>query len=175
MSGKFQNIGYTDEEIKELTNKVTNDDEVQQLLQLKKEEELKEEVNNIFNTLNSHKINPAKKVARTKSVDEIKNNFELQNKVVSSFCENISSDIKIKKKYSVILIIVLAVQFVALDLIFVAVGAGWLKYSDFTLNIFIGAIFLELIGLVAVIVKYLFKDNITESLRIIAHINDKEK
>lgn len=112
--------------------------------------------------------------ATSMDYEKIKNNFELQNKVVNSFCDNISSDIKIKKRYSLCLIIVLAIQFFILDYIFLEVGLKKLEFTDFTLNLFISVGFLELVGLITIIVKYLFNDNITESLRIIMRLDDKK-
>lgn len=153
---------------------ISTNEEVQALLENNKVEELKDEVNEIFDGLdNSKNVTKTYIDEKTQSVDTIKNNFKLQNKVVSAHCDNITSDISIKKVYSKILLIILAVQFIVLDLIFVFVGLGSLKYSDISLNLFVTGGLIELIGLVTIIVKYLFKDNTTESLRIISHINDK--
>lgn len=153
---------------------ISTNEEVQALLENNKVEELKDEVNEIFDGLdNSKNVTKTYISEKTQSVDTIKNNFKLQNKVVSTHCDNITSDISIKKVYSTILLIILAVQFIVLDSIFVFVGLGSLKYSDISLNLFVTGGLIELIGLVTIIVKYLFKDNTTESLRIISHINDK--
>lgn len=166
---------YNDEDMAIEEQDVTSiSEDVQALLENSKEEELKEEVNEIIDDLdNSKNATKASNNEKSQSVDTIKNNFKLQNKVVNAHCDNITSDIKIKKTYSTILLIMLAIQFVILDGIFIFAGIGILKYSDVSLNLFITAGLIELIGLVTIIVKYLFKDNTTESLRIISHINDK--
>lgn len=176
-SNKVDNLEkfYDDEENAiEEQDEITTDEEVQALLENNKVEVLKDEVNEIFDGLdNSKNVTKTYISEKTQSVDTIKNNFKLQNKVVSAHCDNITSDISIKRVYSTILLIILAVQFIVLDLIFIFVGKGCLKYSDSSLNLFVTGGLLELIGLVTIIVRYLFKDNTTESLRIISHINDK--
>lgn len=180
MMNKNKNIShsenfYNDEDIIiEEDDDTSLNEDVQALLENNKQEELKEEVNEIFEDLdNSTNVTKAYSSEKSQSVDTIKNNFKLQNKVVNAHCDNITSDIKIKKDYSTILLVMLAIQFIILDGVFVFAGLGILKYSDISLNLFITAGLIELIGLVAIIVKYLFKDNTTESLRIISHINDK--
>ena len=59
--------------------------------------------------------------------------------------------------------------------IFILQGAGILNYKDSTLNIFISGGIAEIYVLVRVIVKYLFKDNLTETLKIIISTNNTNK
>ena len=80
-----------------------------------------------------------------------------------------------KKKYAIILIVILAIQLLALITIFVLKGYGILIYSDSTFNLFITGGIAEVFVLVRVIVKYLFKDNLTNALNIILENNNKVK
>lgn len=151
----------------------SEDDLIQVLLTKDKEKKLLSEVNLAFDGLDADDIasddNP-----QTKSFDEVKESFELKRKAVDTFSDNITSNIEIKKEYSKKLIFLLVTQFLALDVIFVLVGFGILKYSDFTLNLFLTVGFLELVGLVTIVVKYVFADNISESLKVILGIESKK-
>lgn len=57
--------------------------------------------------------------------------------------------------------------------IFILKGCGVLSYSDSTFNIFISGGIAEVFVLVRVIVKYLFKDNLTNALNTILENNKK--
>ena len=150
------------------------DDVIQALLTKEKEEKLLSEVNLLFDGLDDDDI-VFDDNSQTKSFDEVKESFELKRKAVDTFSANITSNINIKKIYSVILICMLAFQFLALDTIFILVGFNVLHYSKTTLNLFLTIGFLELIGLVTVVVKYVFADNISESLKIILGVESKNK
>ncbi len=52
---------------------------------------------------------------------------------------------------------------------------GLLTYTEKTLNIYVGGGLIEVISLIAIIVKYLFKDNISLSLNSILEKNKKNK
>lgn len=145
------------------------DDEIEELLRNNRKDILKNEISTLFDDLNVNDkaINDSPSV----SYETIRNNFKLQNRVVSVFCNNIVSDIKIKKFYSKFLIGILILQFVALDVVFFLAGKGIIIVSDVSLNLFVGGGLLEIVGLVTIIVKYLFNDNTAESLRIISRIN----
>ena len=98
----------------------------------------------------------------------------MNNKIVDLFTENISKDQELKSTYAVILIGILAVQLIALLIIFILKGCNVLNYSDSTFNIFISGGIAEVFVLVRVIVKYLFKDNLTNSLNIILKNNNQK-
>jgi len=127
----------------------------------------KSEFLKIFNKLddrNRLKENPG---IKSKSVDEISRKWQMNDKVVDLFCGSIDADIKLKEKYAKRLVTMLALQLLALDGIFIARGLELINYSDVAFNIFITGSLGEIFGLVMVIVKYLFKDNVSESLKII--------
>lgn len=102
-----------------------------------------------------------------KSIDEVSRKWKLNDQVVDLFSDSINKDINLKEKYALVLVAMLGIQLVALDGIFIASGLGFLNFSDLSFNIFITGTLGEIFGLVVVIVKYLFKDNLSESLKII--------
>lgn len=111
----------------------------------------------------------------TKQIDEVSKKWDMNDKILGLFANNIEKDQKLKEKYAIILIIILAIQLVALIVIFILKGCGVLNYSDSTFNLFITGGIAEVFVLVRVIVKYLFKDNLTNALNIILKNNNPIK
>lgn len=67
------------------------------------------------------------------------------------------TDTDLKRLYGKGFIILLALQLVAMNGVFVSVGFGWLKFSDPNhLSLFMGGTLAEVFGIVFVITKYLF-------------------
>ena len=108
-----------------------------------------------------------------KPVDEISKKWSMNERILNLFSDNIERDQSLKEKYAIILIIILAIQLVALITIFILKGCNVLVYSDSTFNLFITGGIAEVFVLVRVIVKYLFKDNLTNALNIILENNNK--
>lgn len=108
-----------------------------------------------------------------KPIDELTKKWNMNEKILSLFSTNIEKDQRLKEKYAIILIIILSIQLLALIVIFILNGCGILKYSDSTFNIFVSGGIAEVFILVRVIVKYLFKDNLTNALNIILENNNK--
>ena len=133
-----------------------------------------EEVQKLFDK--KENIEPQEKVS---AIDEVKKKWDMNDKIIELFVDNIGKDQQLRNKYAVILIKILKMQLVALLLIFILQGAGVLKYKDSTLNIFVTGGIAEIYVLIRVIVKYLFKDNLTETLKIIISniktVQDKTK
>lgn len=50
------------------------------------------------------------------------------------------------------------IQLLATNVIFVLVGMNILKYSNFTINLYVSSCIVEIITLVTIIVNYLFSD-----------------
>lgn len=127
----------------------------------------------MFNSKNE--ATKVKEQDNIKPIDEISKKWHMNDRIVELFAQNISKDQKLKEKYAIILIIILAIQLVALIVIFILKGCGILNYSDSSFNIFISGGIAEVFILVRVIVKYLFKDNLTNSLNIILKNNNQMK
>lgn len=124
-------------------------------------EEMKKSILKKFK--NSEKIQPEK----NQKLSEIDNKWNMYNKILKLYIENMEKDQELKGKYATILIIILAFMLIALIIIFILKGCGILEYSDTTFNIFITAGIAEVFVLVRIIVEYLFKDNLTNALNII--------
>lgn len=111
----------------------------------------------------------------TKPIDEISKKWNMNEKILELFTKNIEKDQKLKERYAIILIVILSIQLLALIVIFILKGRNILNYSDSTFNIFVSGGIAEVFVLVRVIVKYLFKDNLTNALNIILENNNKTK
>lgn len=132
------------------------------------------DVNKIFERLNSKNRIYSEKNTKSKPIDEATKKWNMNDKIVDLFKEKIENDNKLKSNYAVILVCVLIFQLIALNVWFVLRGIGILNFTDTTFNIFITGGIAEIYVLVRVIVKYLFKDNLTESLNIILENNNSQ-
>lgn len=71
--------------------------------------------------------------------------------------QEVSKGLRIKDLYAVSLLIVLVIQIVAVNVIFVCVGLGFLSLSDEVLRIFAGCTMSQICGLVYCVVKSVFR------------------
>lgn len=95
-------------------------------------------------------------------------------RIIELFERNIEKDQTLWFVYAIILVTILGIELIALVTIFILAGCGILSYSDTALNLFITGGIAEIFVLVKVIVEYLFKDNLTETLKIIITSNNKK-
>ena len=109
----------------------------------------------------------------TKPIDEVTKKWNMNDRILELFSDTIERDQELKEKYAIILIIILCIQLIALITVFILKGCELLTYSDTTFNIFISGGIAEVFILVRVIVKYLFKDNLTNALNTILESNNK--
>lgn len=138
-------------------------------------DQTKEDLLKIFNSKNKvSKVN-TNNTPDVKPINEINKKWAMNDKIIDIFVKNIDEDQELRKRYATILIIILAIELVALILIFVLKGLDILYYSDTTFNIFITGGIAEIFVLVRIIVKYLFKDNLTNALNIILENNNPTK
>jgi len=94
----------------------------------------------------------------------VKNKWQVYRDIAKIFTERSKHDNELKKEYSKILVIILAIQLIALNLIFILRGTNVLVFADTTFNLFISATIAEVFALVTIIIKYLFTDNLTRLL-----------
>jgi len=134
------------------------------------EEEYKQE---ILKSLKSKQ--EALELNKPQQTNELVNKWNMNNKIVELFEKNIEKDQKLRSIYAVILVVILGVELIALITIFILTGCGVLKYTDTTFNLFITGGIAEVFVLVKLIVKYLFKDNLTDALKIIITSNNNKK
>ncbi len=124
----------------------------------------KDTLNNIYNTSPKTKY---KEYGNAKSPAEIETELEIKVKTTDTFIQNINLDIKLKRIYAYILLGLLCFQLISVNVIFILKGLKKIEYNNTSFNIFIAGALIEVIALVAIIIKYLFKDNINEPLKTI--------
>ena len=138
-------------------------------------EETKESIKKILDLKNNvTKINE-NNTEKIIPINEINKKWDMNDRIIDLFIKNIGTDQDLRKKYAVILIVILSIELIALIFIFVLKGLNILNYSDSTFNLFITGGIAEVFLLVKVIVKYLFKDNLTNALNIILENNNPIK
>ena len=128
----------------------------------------------IFKNLDSNNVMVGDKF-ESLPIDETKERLLLDSDVIHAFTDVIEKDQDLKSKYAKWLIIIFAIQLVAFNLIFILVGLRVLKFSEITLDLYVGGGIIEVIATIKIIVSYLFKDNITESLKNILEKNKSNK
>lgn len=141
----------------------------------KNNEKAKESIKRIFDSEDKVSIINEGTDKNIRPINEIYKKWDMNDKIIDLFTDNISKDQILRQKYAVILIRILSVELIALILIFIFKGLGVLNYSDSTFNLFITGGIAEVFVLVRVIVKYLFKDNLTNALNIILKNNNPIK
>jgi len=77
--------------------------------------------------------------------------------VTAARVDDQKTDTELKRRYANWFIGILAVQLLAMNVVFVCVGLGILQYKEpLHLNLFMGGTLLEVFGVVLVITRYLF-------------------
>ncbi len=76
--------------------------------------------------------------------------------IVTAWKQQQDQDRKMRKTYANWLIGAMSVQVVAINVIFVLIGCGVLKFEQWTANTFVTATFAEISALVLLVVKYPF-------------------
>lgn len=130
-------------------------------------------INDMFSSVKAYE--KAKSDENSLPFDESLKRFELDKQVVQLFTDNAKEDRELKKSYAFWLLKIFIAQLIAFNTIFIMVGFNFLKYSEKTFNVYVTGGIIEIISLVAIIVKYLFKDNITETLKNVLEKNKKDK
>ncbi|MDR3159948.1 MAG: hypothetical protein LBU11_13310 [Zoogloeaceae bacterium] len=74
----------------------------------------------------------------------------------SAITDDLRADTALKKTYAKWFIGILIGQLLLMNLIFGLVGAGWLRFSDYALHLYMGGTLAEVFGVVLVITRYLF-------------------
>lgn len=131
-------------------------------------------LSNVYNSLNEKEL-IENDVAPAEPFDEIYERLKLDSEVIHEFIENSKGDRNLKNKYASRLIRCLVIQLVLFNAVFIGVGLGKLKYTENTLNLYVVGGLIEIISLVAIIVKHLFKDNISNTLKNMLEKNRKDK
>ena len=109
----------------------------------------------------------------SKSIDEVTEKWNMNRRILRIYEKGMEEDQDLRKTYAKILIGILIFTLIVLIVVFILRGADVLKYSDTTFNIFVTGGIAEVFLLIKTIVKYLFKDNLTQPLNIILENNNK--
>ena len=117
---------------------------------------------NVIKEVNSNEENVHKETEIESFI--AKNKWQVYKNLVDLFKGRTENDNKLKKTYSLILVIILGIELVVMNVIFILKGANVLNFSDTTFNLFITATIAEVFTLVTIIVKYLFTDKLTDLL-----------
>lgn len=155
---------YIDDDDFEIDNMIKKS-----ITQKKYEESLK----NIFNSLNE-KQTAKEKNDKFESLDEVSERLKMTRETADVFLENAKSDRKWKNIYAKILLIILIIQILSVNIIFILVGFSIMNYSDSTFNIFITGTLIEIIAVIRLVVKYLFSDNISATFDKVLEKNKKK-
>lgn len=137
------------------------------------EEEERDILDNIFSSVKTE--DKAKPEEKSENLDERIERFKLDSEVIHTFTDGIKGDRKLKNGYAIILITIFIVQLVVFNGVFILCGCKILRYDATTLNIYITGGIIEVVALIKIIVSYLFKDNMTESLKSILEKNKTDK
>jgi hypothetical protein len=95
--------------------------------------------------------------------------------IVNAWKQQQDQDRKMRKLYATWLMLAMSVQVVVVNIIFVLIGCGVLKYEPWTANTFVMAVFAEVSALVLLVVKYLFPSTSDKILELIDSFRTKRE
>lgn len=95
--------------------------------------------------------------------------------IVNAWKQQQDQDRKMRKTYANLLMGAMSVQVIAINVIFVLIGCGILKFEPWTTNTFIMATFAEISALVLLVVKYLFPPTTDRILDLIDRFKERGK
>ena len=95
--------------------------------------------------------------------------------IVAAWKSQQDQDRKMRKTYANWLMGTMSVQVFVINVIFVLIGCGVLKFEQWTANTFVMATFAEISGLVLLVVKYLFPATTDRILDLIDRFKEKGK
>jgi hypothetical protein len=108
-------------------------------------------------------------------LQEIQERVKHHRTIVSAWKQQQDQDRKMRKLYANWLMGAMSVQVIAINVIFVLIGTGTLKFEQWTANTFVTATFAEISALVLLVVKYLFPATTDRILDLIDRFKDKGK
>jgi hypothetical protein len=92
-------------------------------------------------------------------LDQLRENKERrrhQASIINAWRQQQIQDREMRRVYANWLMVVMSLQIVLINVIFVLIGLAILKFEQWTANVFITAVFAEISALVLLVVKYLF-------------------
>jgi hypothetical protein len=92
-------------------------------------------------------------------LDQLRENKERrrhQSSIINAWRQQQIQDREMRRVYANWLMVVMSLQIVLINVIFVLIGLAILKFEQWTANVFITAVFAEISAMVLLVVKYLF-------------------
>ena len=103
-----------------------------------------------------------------------KERIKHQNTIVKEWKNQQEQDRRMRKTYANWLLVVMSAQMVAINVIFVLIGTGCLKFEAWTAKTFVMAVFAEVASLVLLVVKYLFPATSDKSLDLMDRLRARD-
>ena len=105
---------------------------------------------------------------------DIEERIKHQRTIINVWKQQQDQDRQMRKRYANWLIGVMIVQVVAINISFVLIGLGLLKFEPWTVNTFVMATFAEISALVLLVVKYLFPTTTDRILDLIDRFKGRD-
>jgi hypothetical protein len=103
-------------------------------------------------------------------VQEANDKSAVTKQLLTSWAAQQNEERKLRKIYAISIIVVLSLQVVMLNILFILLGNGSLSFSDTQINVFFISVFVEIVSLILIVTKYLFpKKTDSDILSIIKH------
>jgi hypothetical protein len=116
------------------------------------------------------------------ALDQLRENKERrrhQSAIINAWRQQQTQDREMRRVYANWLMLVMSGQIAAINIIFILIGCGLLKFEPWTANVFITAVFVEIASLVLLVVKYLFPATTDKILDLIDrfkhHVSREDK
>jgi hypothetical protein len=100
-------------------------------------------------------------------LQDIRERSKHHRTIVNAWRQQQEQDRKMRRQYATWLMVAMSLQSVAINVVFVLIGCGVLKFDQWTTNTFIVSVFAELSTLVLLVVKYLFPSTTDKILDLI--------
>ena len=94
--------------------------------------------------------------------------------IVNAWKQQQDQDRKMRKLYATWLMIAMSTQVIGINVIFILIGCGVLKFEQWTTNTFLVSVFAEVSALVLLVVKYLFPATSDKILDLIDRFRAKD-
>jgi hypothetical protein len=94
--------------------------------------------------------------------------------IINAWKQQQEQDRKMRKMYATWLMIALSIQMGGINIIFILIGCGLLKFEQWTTNTFVMAVFAEISAMVLLVVKYLFPATSDKVLELIDRFKTKD-
>ena len=95
--------------------------------------------------------------------------------IVNAWKNQQDQDRKMRKLYATWLMVVMSIQIVAINVIFILIGCKVLMFEPWTANTFVMAVFTEIGALVLLVVKYLFPATSDKILELLGLFKSKDQ